>query len=344
MGADRERSDAVNRVAGSGRTAFVTGAAGFVGRWLCRALLEEGWTVVGLSVVAEDVAVGQASAPRGGADRQPSDIRWYFGDVRDGELLARILNEARPDAVFHLAGVSFVPSADADPGEAYDINVTATARLLGLIASRKAAGELDPAVLIVGSAEQYGSHPESELPLTEAAEQRPMGVYAATKAAQEIAALQRWRKDGVRVIPVRPFNHSGAGQSSRFLLPALVKRALELRATGGRVLSIGNTTPVRDISHVAEVVRAYILLAERGVPGTAYNVCSGRGYSVADLASRVLERAGVRAELQPDPSLVRSADVPALVGSPARIAEATGWAPTRTLDDLIDDLIHAATH
>lgn len=278
------------------------------------------------------------------SDAERAEVRWHVGDVRDAAVLARALDGEQPDAVFHLAGVSFVPTAEADPGLAYEVNVVATARLLGLVAARRRAGTLDPTVLVVGSGEQYGRHDPEELPLTEEAEQRPLGVYAATKAAQEVAALQVWRKDGVRVIATRPFNHTGPGQSERFLLPALVRRALALRASGERTLAIGNTEPVRDIAHVSDVVRAYILLAELGQAGTAYNVCTGQGESVGALARRVLARTGVDAELVQDPLLVRPADVPALIGSPARLSAATGWVPRHSLDDCIDDLIHAATH
>jgi len=337
VAADVERGGSVSEGAGGARRALVTGAAGFVGQWLCRALLRHGWGVSGL-------ALEQPNELETLTDDERNAIRWYDGDIRDRDVFAGALGEERPDAVFHLAGVSYVPSAEADPGVAYDVNVTATARLLSLLAARRTAGELDPVMLLVGSAEQYGRHDLNELPLGEHAEQRPLGVYAATKAAQEIAGLQSWRKDGLRVIATRPFNHSGPGQSDRFLLPALVRRALDLRARGARELPIGNVEPVRDISHVRDVVRAYILLAEHGEPGLAYNICSGVGTSVGELARRVLSRAGVPAALQPDPALMRAADVPALVGSPALLSAATAWAPEHTLDDLIDDLIDAATH
>jgi GDP-4-dehydro-6-deoxy-D-mannose reductase len=146
----------------------------------------------------------------------------------------------------------------------------------------------------------------------------------------------------VRVIATRSFNHSGPGQSPRFLLPGLVARAVALRARGGDALALGNQAPVRDFLHVADVVAAYIALAERGVPGEAYNVASGAGRSVGEVARRVLDRVGAAARLESDPALVRAADVPALVGSPAKLAAHTGWAPRRTFDDLLDDLIAAA--
>lgn len=315
--------------------ALVTGASGFAGQWLCRELLGATWDVWGVS--SQDVVTDVLSPSERNA------VHWHILDLREPEAFPRLLDEARPDAVFHLAGVSFVPAATADPVAAFDINVGLAVRLLHQCARRRLAGALDPLVLLVGSAEQYGRHEVADMPLDEDAEQRPATVYAATKAAQEIAGLQAHRAGELRVVLTRSFNHSGAGQVGDFLLPATVRRVLALKASGGRELRVGNLTPVRDFLHVADAVAAYRLLAERGRSGEVYNVCSGSGWSVADVTALSLERAGVQASLVPDASLFRPVDVPALVGDPAKVHAATGWSPRRALSDILDDLIHAAT-
>jgi GDP-4-dehydro-6-deoxy-D-mannose reductase len=132
------------------------------------------------------------------------------------------------------------------------------------------------------------------------------------------------------------------GHGPHFLLPGLVSRALALPKAGGR-LSIGNGDTVRDFLHVTDVVDAYLALAERGTAGDAYNVSSGVGTSVRDLAAAVLQRVGISAEISTDAALARPVDVSVLVGSNSKLRRATGWAPRRTRDDIIDDLIHAAT-
>lgn len=319
--------------------ALVTGAAGFVGQWLVRELLAAGHEVTGLTPVDPSVAATLLST-----DEQ-ADVDWLMGDVRRTEDVRRALDVAPPDVVYHLAGVSSVTAANSDPGAATEVNVVGAARLLGEVRVRRRVGVLDPAVVIVGSGEQYGRHDKSELPLTEDAEQRPLTVYAATKAAQEVLALEAFRSEGVRVVATRSFNHSGPGQAPGYLLPSLVRRALALRAgaaNGGErraALSLGNTSSVRDFLHVADVAAAYIALAARGRSGEIYNVSSGVGVSVKELAVQVLAATGVKAPLATDPALARPVDVPALVGDNTRLRDATGWAPTRTLRTLIDDLV-----
>ena len=316
--------------------ALVTGGGGFVGQWLGRAMLACGWEVYSAGLGAPAPSILSTSDSRG--------IHWLEMDVRSRAQVEAALDASRPDVVVHLAGISYVPDAADAPAEAYAVNVIGAVTLFAEIARRRRAGSLDPRVLVAGSAEQYGRHLASELPLPETAEQRPLTVYAASKAAQEIVTLQAHRADGIRAIAARSFNHSGVGHAEYFLLPALVRRALAARGGVSGPIVLGNTETVRDYLHVEDVVAAYMALLERGAPGEAYNVCSGEGVTARALAERVLLRAGVTAEIASDPALVRSVDVPALVGNPTKLQLATGWRPRRTRDDIIDDLIHAATH
>lgn len=316
--------------------ALVTGAAGFAGQWLCRELLHSGWDVWGTRL--------DDALPPGALDAETGDaVHWWKGDLRAPAAAHDVLDASAPDAIFHLAGIAHVPSANADPAGTLEVNVIAASRLLGDVRTRRAAGTLDPVVVVVGSGEQYGRHLAAELPLTEEAAQRPMGVYAASKAAQEVLALEAHRTGGVRVISVRPFNHTGPGQSPNFVIPALVRRAVALRGTT-KSLVMGNTDTIRDFSHVEDVARGYVALAERGVAGEAYNIASGVGTDMASLALRILALAGVDAKLQSDPALVRPADVPALAGSAAKLRAATGWAPRHSLDSILEELIRAASH
>ncbi len=316
--------------------ALVTGAGGFVGQWLCRALLRRDWTVTGTTL-------GLAPAPGVLDAAELMRIHWRGIDLRPGvdrRTLRGLLDREKPDVIFHLAAIAFVPAAGEDPMRALDTNVSSAVRLVEAMRAHKLAGTLDPTLLVIGSAEQYGRH-DGEAPLTERDEQRPRTFYAATKVAQEAFALAAARSEGVRVVATRSFNHSGRGQAPEYLLPSLVRRAREALAAPATPVTFGNSDTVRDFLHVEDVVNAYISLAERGRPGEAYNVCSGAGVTVAALAEEVLRRAGVQAPLVSDPALRRPVEVPRLVGDNTKLRADTGWFPRRTRADIIDDLLNA---
>jgi len=315
--------------------ALVTGGAGFVGQWLTRSLLERGDSVdlTGLGAMFSGPTVLRAE--------ERSATRWISADMRSADDVESAVEQSAPDIVFHLAGVSFPPEAERSPTTTYDVNVLGAVRLLGAIQRRVLAGVINPVTLIVGSGMQYGPHSASAMPLRESAEQRPASVYAASKAAQEVAALQVFRASGVRLICTRSFNHSGIGHGGEYLLPSLVARAGRIRRGDETRLVLGNDV-VRDYLHVSDVVRAYLLLVERGVAGEVYNVSSGRGVSVRELAEDVLLRVGAPVDISTEPALVRVSDIPVNVGSPAKLKHDTGWTPLKTHADIIDDLLNAA--
>src|SRR5439155_385061 len=134
------------------------------------------------------------------ADEERRSVDWVTMDVSDGEQIAAALERAAPDVVLHLAAISHVPDAKRNPARAYEVNTVGTVRLLALLADRKRDGRGDPLILVVGSSEQYGRHAPDAMPLDEQAEQRPLTLYASSKAAQEMAALQAFRGEGLRVV------------------------------------------------------------------------------------------------------------------------------------------------
>ena len=321
------------------KRALVTGASGFVGPWLCRALLREGWEVTGVSLTtlpSESVL----------SERERGAIRWIQADLLAGSTIAQVVGESTPDAVFHLAGISFVPAFGDDPLAGFRTNVETTVSILAAVKQLRGASTLDPVVLVIGSAEQYGRHAPEHGLLTEKAECRPATWYAASKSAQEAMALGAFRAEGLRVIATRSFNQAGPGQSPRFLLPSMVERvrALKTRETHARKLVLGNLDTTRDFLHVSDAAEAYVALAVRGAPGEVYNVCSGSGVTVEALAREVCARAGVDAELIGAAALRRAVDVPWLVGDNSKLRSTTGWAPRRSRSDIIDDLLNAASH
>ena len=310
------------------RRVLITGGAGFVGQWLSRAMLEHGWSVF----------AGTIDGPPPGpvlTEAERRAVCWVELDIVSDESIVRAVGQSAPDWVIHLAGIAFAPEANASPVRAFQVNALGALRLLGALQGSRAR------VLVVGSAEQYGAQDASAYPITEGAALRPLTPYASAKAAQELIALQIQRSSGMDVVCTRSFNHSGVGHGDRYLLPTLVRRVRELPRTGG-TLRIGNGDVIRDYSHVADVVDAYMLLLERAPGGEVYNVSSGTGVRVREIAERVLKRSGVIADISSDATLLRPIDVPILVGDSAKLRTATGWKPARSLDDILDDLMHAA--
>jgi GDP-4-dehydro-6-deoxy-D-mannose reductase len=311
------------------RRVLITGGSGFVGQWLSRVMLQQGWSVFA-GTVEGPPSDGVLSQP------QVNAVHWIPLDVTSDTDIARAVGKSAPEYVVHLAAIASPPEANASPVRAFEVNSLGAVRLLHALASAKSA---NVRVLVIGSAEQYGAQ---DGVISETAPLCPLGTYASSKAAQEIIALQIFRSMRLQVICTRSFNHSGLGHGEHYLLPALVRRARTLPRAGG-TLQIGNGSPIRDYLHVADVVHAYVLLLEKGAPGEVYNVCSGVGISVRELAERVLSRLGITADISTDPALVRPMDLPRLVGDNRKLQRATSWKPERSIDDVIDDLIHAAS-
>jgi GDP-4-dehydro-6-deoxy-D-mannose reductase len=288
--------------------ALITGGKGFVGTWLADHLRR-----CGDEVIAIDIET----------------------DITDQAALDPVVAAAAPDAVYHLAARTHVGESWKVPAEVLAVNVLGTAAVLA--AARQVPR--DPKVLVVSSAEIYGSVRPEQLPLGEGAPVAPVTPYAASKAAAEQVALQAWRGYQQPVVVVRPFNHVGPGQAPTFAVSALARRIVEARRSGARTLAVGTLSTRRDFTDVRDVVQAYRLLVDHGEPGAVYNVCSGHDVAVSEVASRLLELAGADLELVTDPELVRPVDVPVLRGDPALLEGASGWKPAIPLDDTLRDVL-----
>jgi GDP-4-dehydro-6-deoxy-D-mannose reductase len=293
--------------------ALVTGGRGFVGRHL----------VAHLQARGDDVVV---------LDRSGRDAV----DITDADAVRNRIAGFAPNVVFHLAAQSHVGASWNDEDAVQRVNVGGTANVLDGSASAGVGR-----IVIVGSAEEYGRIDPSAIPVRETTPLQPVSPYARSKVAAEALALAAQRDGSVDVLCVRAFNHTGPGQSANFLVPGLATRIARAERGATDDITVGNLDSVRDYSDVRDVVRAYRLLAEHGTAGEIYNVCSGVGLSVADIAQGLLALARRPLRLVVDPDLVRPVDVPILVGDGTRLHDATGWAPeiplARTLTDVLDD-------
>lgn len=312
-------------------TVLVTGANGFVGRWVVRALLAAGHTVVGASGPASTRTAALDDAER----RQ---VQWRPLDLLD-ETSVRGAVQGGVDAVIHLAGLASGGDAMKDPGAAWTVNAAGTARLIGELGRRRAAGEIDPAVVVASTAEVYG---RSTKRLVETDPIAPRSPYAASKRGAELAAEETALRTGLRVVVARAFPHTGPGQDTRFVAPAFVERLGTAKRIGVRCVNVGNLDITRDFLDVRDVAQAYLRLALRGVPGQAYNIASGNETTLRALFDRIAAIVGVDAIPEADAALMRPADIAYLVGDAAKLRAATGWAPEIPLDTTLTDLVHAA--
>ena len=308
---------------------LVTGAAGFVG----------GHLVAFLRAERPDVEIHGVVLPQGGVSwRGPAGVRVLEADLNDPKAAAAAVEEVRPEAIVHLAGQASVHQSWLDPALTLRTNVLGLVHLLD--AARRLA--LRPAVLVVGSAEEYGPVGPEEIPIREEAPLRPASPYAVSKVAQAALARLYGPAGGMRIVLTRTFHHTGPGRGEAFAESSFARQIAEIEA-GRRpgVIEVGNLEAVRDFTDVRDVVRAYWMLLEKGRGGEAYNVCSGRGRRIRDLLDTLLAASSARVEVRVDPERLRPSDVPVQVGDPGRLRAATGWQPEipleRTLGDLLDD-------
>lgn len=287
---------------------LVTGSKGFVGQWLLDHLEANGDDPVGL-----DAEV----------------------DITDASAICTAVAAIAPDAICHLAAQASVGASFADPAGTYTVNTVGAVNVM----SAALACERRPRVLLVSSSEVYGRVRPSDLPLREDAPFAPVSPYAASKAATELAGIQAGLGEGLWVVRVRPFNHTGPGQRPDFVVPALAKQVAEAAVSGADALHTGNLEPRRDITDVRDVVRAYRLLLEAGEPGEAYNVCSGSAVSIREIAERLLRVAGLDLPVVVDEERVRPVEIPELRGDPSKLQAATGWRPEIGLDQTLADVV-----
>lgn len=299
---------------------LVTGARGFVGPHLLRHLDALGHEVWGTD---------RPETPAPGPHRAC--------DLTQAEAVRELVHDLHPDAVVHLASVSSVARSFAAPQQTLANNLLSACNLFEALRPRPTTR-----VLVIGSAEQYGLVQADELPLREEQPFRPSSPYAVSKVAQEFLALQYHTSHGLDVVLARSFNHSGPGQSDDFVLPAVAKQIAAAEAGASPpVVRVGNLEVRRDFLDVRDVVRAYALLLEHGEAGRAYNVCRGRADSLQSLVAALMQQSRLPLRLEVDPTRLRPADLPTLVGDSSRLRQRTGWEAEipmeRTLADVLDD-------
>lgn len=297
------------------KRAFITGAGGFVGRRLTRHLQTTGWEVVG---GAYPEAPGMTTC-----------------DVTKPASIVEALHSAGPlTHVFHLGAIAFVPDAAQDPTRAMDVNLNGTIRLCDALR----ALEQPPRLLYIGSAESYG--PPVHLPTTEEHPLNPNNVYSISKTAADHYCAHLSHLGELDIVRMRPFNHSGPGQTDHYVLSSFARQIAAIEAgQADAVVRVGNLEAARDFLHVDDVLRAYEAAALLGAPGAVYNVCSGQSYTIQEALDRLLALSVVSIQVEQDPARLRPSDVPEVRGSHDALTAATHWKPAIDFDTLLQELL-----
>lgn len=298
---------------------LITGMAGFVGAHLAGHLRPLVPKVFGLDC-------------REGSNRVEA-AEFFVGDLGDRSFVESALSQCRPTHIFHLAGL--LGGAAGGSATQYTVNLLGTVTLLESIISLG----LSPWILVASSSAVYGR--PKHTPTAESEEMRPLTAYAASKAAQEIAALQAELSHGLRIVRTRTFNLIGAGQSRALLTSELAYQVALGELNGSRCLRVGNLSPRRDYTDIRDAVRAYALLCEKNISGDVFNVCSGESHSVQECVDVLMKLSRVPLELRVESSRMRHEEIDEQIGNPQKLQEQTRWRPEisfeQSLSDLLDD-------
>ncbi|MFX0071615.1 MAG: GDP-mannose 4,6-dehydratase, partial [Candidatus Hermodarchaeota archaeon] len=309
---------------------LITGISGFAGSHLAEQLLDLGCEVHG--------TIRRHAVPmHENIEHLRGHIYLHEADITSAERIYEVFDKIRPNAVFHLAAESFVPTSFREPARVSTNNIKGTIKIFE--AARRFGDELE-SIQVACSSEQYGLVDPAEVPVTEDLKKnpfRPRSVYGITKVATEQIAWLYNNSYGVPSIITRGFNHEGPRRGIQFVTSVVHRQIVEILNEKRDKIIIGNPNSIRDFTHVKDTVNAYILVSEKKNYGEPYNVCTGKGITVADyikLAQRIFK---TDKEVFVDPSRLRPSEVPLLIGRNEKIIRDTGWHPTRSILDIIKE-------
>lgn len=308
---------------------LITGITGFVGSHLADYALAKG-----------DVEVFGTVRWRSRLDNVEhiqDEIKMIDCDLKDNVATRKVLQEVKPDYIFHLAAQSFVPTSWVAPAETLSTNIIAQ---LNLLEGIRDLG-LDSRIQVAGSSEEYGLVYEHEAPIKEDNPLRPLSPYAVSKVAQDFLAYQYHKSYGIFAVRTRAFNHTGPRRGDVFVTSNFSRQvALIEKGKKDPVIEVGNLEAKRDFTDVRDVVRAYWLALEKGEAGEVYNIGSGRAITIQGLLDLILSLSDIEIEVRQMPDRMRPSDVELLVTDYSKFNRATGWEPEIPFEKTMEDLLN----
>ena len=306
--------------------ALITGISGFVGSYLAEYLLDNtDWEVA-----------GTVFGPYSNIVDLCDQMELYPAELSRLDVVTFILEQARPDAIFHLAAQPLVSASRRDPWGTLETNIRMQLNILEGVAHVSP----DCRVLVIGSSEEYGLISPEDLPIGEDTPLRPLSAYAVSKVAQDLLGLQYHLTHNLHVVRVRPFNHIGPRQRVGFVAPDLASQIAAAEfGHSPPIIEVGNLAARRDFCDVRDVVRAYVLLITSGEPGQVYNVGSGESHAIEELLETLVALSRVPIEVRQDPERMRPSEVPEIICDATRIRECTGWETTIPFAQSLQDIL-----
>ena len=308
---------------------LITGITGFAGSHLADYLIAEHPDV-------EIFGTYRWRSRRENIEHLDGKVTLLETDLRDYPSVAAALRRAEPDAIFHLAAQSFVPTSWNAPSETIVTNVVGQTNIFEAV---RALG-LDPRIQIACSSEEYGLVLPDEVPIRETNPLRPLSPYAVSKVTQDFLAYQYFMSYGIRAIRTRGFNHTGPRRGEVFVTSNFSKQIASIEAgIQEPVIRVGNLDAVRDFTDVRDMVRGYVLAVEKGKPGEVYNLASGNAITIRALLDKLIAMARVEVKVETDPTRLRPSDVEVLIGDASKFRADTGWEPKIPFDQTLNDLL-----
>jgi GDP-4-dehydro-6-deoxy-D-mannose reductase len=257
-------------------------------------------------------------------------------DLLDQDHVDAVVRTVRPGWVFHLAALSSPAASWDDPGGTIATNAKMQANLLGALLSLHPM----PRVVVIGSGDEYGRPQGRNRRLNEDAPLRPITPYGVSKVTQDLMALQYFLGRELPAIRVRPFNHAGPRQAPNFAIASFAQQIARIELDKQPpTLKVGNLEARRDFTDVRDIVRAYLLVVEKGKPGEVYNIGSGSAPRLRELLTLLLEMTRVKIALEVDATRKRAAEADVYVCNASRFQRLTGWRPRISLERMLRDTL-----
>lgn len=245
-------------------------------------------------------------------------------DLLDDAQVNRLVGQINPDYIFHLAALASPARSFDDPFATFSNNVKAEINILEAARSLRSGVK----ILIIGSGDEYGIVKKEENPIDETQPLKPTSPYAVSKIAQDYLGLQYYLSYNLDIIRVRPFNHIGARQNSKFVVSSFSKQIAEIElGLKEPIIKVGNLSAIRDFTDVSDMVRAYWLAISKGEKGEVYNIGSGVGHSMEEILNFLLSLSVKKIRILSDDSLLRPSDNPVLICNFNKFKTLTGWQP-----------------